>query len=310
MILFAGIPSEEPLALAIAAAQARGVPHVALYQRHAPFIDMSLDVRDGVVTGALWLWERCLPLTDVTGVYARVVDGADLPETRSRVGGPPHIAERCAFLHTVLNDWLEIADCPVLNRAAAMASNASKPYQLQRIAAAGFAVPDTLVTDDPVALRYFARAHRRVIYKSTSGVRSIVIELSPDRSDAALARLHHLPTQFQQYVDGTNVRVHVVGTEVFATEIRTNAIDYRYAHRVGADVAMSAITLPAAIADKCVDLSQRLDLPFCGIDLKRTEDGEWYCFEVNPSPAYSYYQEHTGQDIADAVVRYLSTGAS
>jgi len=309
VILFAGIPSEPPLALAIAAAEVHHVRHLVLHQRHAPFIDMSLDVRDGAVTGALWVWERCVPLTDVSGVYARVVDSANLPETRPRIGGPPHVAERCAFLHAVLNDWLEIAECPVLNRAGAMASNASKPYQLQRIVAAGFAVPDTLVTDDPDAVRHFACAHRRLIYKSASGVRSIVHELGPDRSDAALARLRNLPTQFQQYIDGTNVRVHVVGTDVFATEGRTNAVDYRYAHCDDEDVAMTAITLPAAIADRCVDLSERLELPFCGIDLKRAKDGEWYCFEVNPSPAYSYYQEHTGQKIADAVVRYLSAGA-
>ena len=308
MILFAGIPSEPPLALAIAAAQTCDAPYVLLNQRHAPYIDMSLDVREGMVTGALWVWERCLPLADVTGVYTRLVDGADLPETRPRARGgpPPGVAERCAFLHAVLNDWLEIAECPVLNRTGAMSSNASKPYQLQHIRAAGFAVPDTLVTDDRDAVRHFASAHRRVIYKSTSGVRSIVRELGPDRSDAALARLRHLPTQFQQYVAGTNVRVHVVGTDVFATEIHTSAVDYRYAHRDGADVVMAAISLPPAIADRCVDLSAQLDLPLCGIDLKRTDDGDWYCFEVNPSPAYSYYQEHTGQPIAAAIVRYLA----
>lgn len=313
LILFAGIPSEPPLALAIAAAQTCRVPHVVLNQRHAPYIDMSLDVRDGMVTGALWVWERCLPLAEVTGVYARLVDGTDLPETRTRPrGGPPiRVVERCAFLHAILNDWLEIAECPVLNRARAMSSNASKPYQLQRIVAAGFAVPDTLVTDDCDAVRDFARTHQRVIYKSTSGVRSIVRELGADRSDTALARLRHLPTQFQQYVGGTNVRVHVVGTDVFATEIETTAVDYRYANRDGADVAMTAISLPAAISDRCVELSARLELPLCGIDLKRSDDGEWYCFEVNPSPAYSYYQEHTGQPIAAAIVRYLAApGAS
>jgi hypothetical protein len=30
------------------------------------------------------------------------------------------------------------------------------------------------------------------------------------------------------------------------------------------------------------------------------------CFEVNPSPAYSYYQELTGAPISDALVRYLA----
>jgi len=51
-----------------------------------------------------------------------------------------------------------------------------------------------------------------------------------------------------------------------------------------------------------------LSLALAGIDLKRTPDGAWYCFEANPSPAYSYYQEATGQPIADALVRLLDAG--
>jgi hypothetical protein len=35
------------------------------------------------------------------------------------------------------------------------------------------------------------------------------------------------------------------------------------------------------------------------------DDGGVYCFEVNPSPAYSYFQAHTHQPIAAAVARLL-----
>jgi glutathione synthase/RimK-type ligase-like ATP-grasp enzyme len=127
-----------------------------------------------------------------------------------------------------------------------------------------------------------------------------------DASDhAALDRLRHLPTQFQAYIDGVNVRAHVVGTEVYATEIQSEAIDYRYAGRDGLETRMQPTTLPDAMAQRCVTLSHRLGLPFAGIDLKREQDGEWYCFEVNPSPAYSYYQQETGQPISDALVRFL-----
>jgi glutathione synthase/RimK-type ligase-like ATP-grasp enzyme len=92
---------------------------------------------------------------------------------------------------------------------------------------------------------------------------------------------------------------------VFATEIHTEAVDYRYAADEGADATMIPAPLPAAIVERCLRLSQLLNLPLCGIDLKRTPGGDYYCFEVNPSPAYSYYQEHTHQDVAGAIVRYL-----
>lgn len=308
MILFCGIPSEPPLALAIQAAEALGLEHVVYNQRHARFNDVVVDVRDGCVTGAIWMWEREYRLEQFRGVYTRLVESAALPESQSRGrhAPDPRAVEKATFMDGILGQWLEVAECPVLNRAAAAASNGSKPYQAQLIAASGFRVPATLVTNDPAEVRAFARTHGRVIYKSTSSVRSIVQELAPDTSDAALARVRSLPTQFQELVAGTDVRVHVVGDALFATEICSAATDYRYAGRDGLDVAMTTITLPGDVADRCVSLARRLALPFCGIDLKRTAAGEYVCFEVNPSPAYSYYQEHTGQPIAQAVVCYLA----
>ena len=53
-------------------------------------------------------------------------------------------------------------------------------------------------------------------------------------------------------------------------------------------------------------LSQGLGLAFAGIDLKITPDNRVFCFEVNPSPAFSYYEANTGQPIARAVAHYLA----
>lgn len=135
-------------------------------------------------------------------------------------------------------------------------------------------------------------------------MRSIVKELDDSRSHE-LWKVRRLPTQFQAFIDGVNIRVHVVGREVFATAVESEAVDYRYAQRDGHGLAMSPTKLPRAVAARCRRLSEVLDLPLCGIDLKRTPDGDYYCFEVNPSPAYSFYEEHTGQPISEAIVRYL-----
>jgi hypothetical protein len=52
-----------------------------------------------------------------------------------------------------------------------------------------------------------------------------------------------------------------------------------------------------------------MDLPLAGIDLRRSRvDGEWYCFEVNPSPGFSYYEEATGLPIGAAIARLLMAG--
>jgi glutathione synthase/RimK-type ligase-like ATP-grasp enzyme len=200
--------------------------------------------------------------------------------------------------------WVEIAPARIINRPCAMASNGSKPYQLALIRAAGFDVPDTLVTTDPVVALAFRERHGTIIYKSTSSVRSIVSRLGGDHLDR-LADIGNCPTQFQQYVAGTDIRVHVVGDRVFAVEIRSDADDYRYAGRAGQTTEIRASALEPALRDQCRRLAAALALPVCGIDLRRDPDGRLYCFEVNPSPGFTYYQSASEQKIAEAIADLL-----
>jgi glutathione synthase/RimK-type ligase-like ATP-grasp enzyme len=200
------------------------------------------------------------------------------------------------------------ATCCVLNPPAAAGSNGSKPYQLSLIAAAGWAVPETLVTSDLSAARAFLQRHQRVIYKSTSGVRSIVRSI--DARDEAgaekvLSRLGHGPVQWQRWIAGTDWRVHVVGRRWFATEVQCDADDYRYAPRAGQEVVLRPGRLPRGLGERAVALAHKLGLPLAGIDLRRTPQGDWVCFEVNPQPGFSYYEESTGQPIAEAVAARL-----
>lgn len=223
---------------------------------------------------------------------------------------PPELAgDRAARLRAddvdrALIAWADLTSALVVNPPAAMAANNSKPYQLRLVAEYGFAVPDTLVTTDPAAVREFAMRHERLIYKSVSGTRSIVNVLE-DAGRDRLEDVANAPTQFQEYVPGCDVRVHVAGNEVFATEVRSDANDYRYASLSGNDVALTATTVPTAVADRCRAMTSGMGLAVAGIDLRHTPDDRWVCFEVNPSPAFVYYEEATGQPIGQAIARLL-----
>ena len=109
--------------------------------------------------------------------------------------------------------------------------------------------------------------------------------------DVPLEDVRSCPTQFQGRVPGVDVRVHVVGAEIFATRIDGDADDYRYASRQGLPrPRLSATDLPDDVAKRCRLLAARLDLPVAGVDLRVTPEEEWFCFEVNPSPAFLYYE--------------------
>lgn len=57
---------------------------------------------------------------------------------------------------------------------------------------------------------------------------------------------------------------------------------------------------------RCIALARRLNLPLAGIDLRCTPEGRHVCFEVNPSPAFSFYERRAGLPIARTMARYLA----
>jgi hypothetical protein len=296
VILLYGDANDPTLRSAQVAAFCVGVDCRVVEQAHLRFHGLQVRLEAAGTTGWLMLAGERISFDRIDGVFARPLE---LPHE-------PLFPERARAFHRDFMDWLDITDfARVANRPGAMQSNLSKPYQAQLIAAVGFTVPETLVTNDPDEVRSFQRAHGRVIFKSISGIRSIVAELDETHT-ARLEQVRLLPTQFQAHVPGDDVRVHVVGTEVFATEVRSAATDYRYAARSGDTASLRTVELPDTVAERCVTLTAALGLTLSGIDLRRRPDGEYVCFEANPMPAYRYYEANTGQPISGTLIRLLA----
>ena len=305
MILVAGIPSEPPLQEALDALHNLRADVLVLSQRQGSDTDIAFSIDPvGAVEGVLRAGRRHVALREITAVYARLMDHRQIPEYQRLEPDDPE-RDRWMAVIDQLTTWLDVAPVRVVNRTSAMASNGSKPYQAQLISRHGLLTPETLITNDPEQARAFYEARPRVVYKSASGARSIVQTMKP----ADLERLRSLracPVQFQTWVPGTDVRVHVVGTEVFATAITSTATDYRYATaQVDEPAHLEAYELDDQVAERCLALTADLGLEFAGIDLKITPDGDVYCFEVNPSPAYTYFSGQTKQPIAQALARHL-----
>lgn len=257
-----------------------------------------------------------LALDAVRAAYLRPYDYRDYPAFADdgAAGGDARAA--AALVHHLMAEWADDAPALVVNRPAAEATNRAKLAQARAIAAAGFATPPSLVTNDPAALREFRARHGRVIYKSMSSVRSVVRELADgdlpggaapagdvpnaDTSDDDGAAAAFAPTLFQARVPGRNVRAHVVGGRCIACAVESDAVDYRYA-----PARLAPASLPPDVERRCVELTARLGLVLAGIDLVVTPGGDWYCLEANPNPGFSYYDACTdgavGRALADAL---------
>jgi hypothetical protein len=304
VILLWGLRGDGPIDAVAAALAASGRAFVLFDQRQS--CDARLCLSFGRRTeGTLSFGGTTVALAEVTGIYTRPYEAFRLPaiaraseEARRGVGE----------LEEGLWAFCELTRARVVNRASAMATNNSKPAQARVLEAHGFRIPETLITTDPEAARRFWGRHRDVVYKSVSGCRSIVAQLSLEH----LARLDdvvHCPTQFQKRIAGVDYRVHVVGRETFAVRVESDATDYRYAARSGKKLSLAPAELPPDVAARCIGVTRALGLLLSGIDLRRTPEGEWFAFEVNPSPCFTYYEEETGQPLTARVANLLAGSA-
>jgi hypothetical protein len=302
LILLWGIGAEEPLAAVLQELIRLGAATCLIDQYDVLNTEIELDIAADV-GGTVRTKDQAIDLAEVTACYLRPYSWQDLPAV-AHIPMNSSAWHHAAAIEDVLSCWSEITPALVVNRLAAMAGNGSKPYQLAHIRRFGFRVPDTIVTTDPGVARAFWEHHGSVIYKSVSGVRSRVSRLKPEHLER-LADVAFCPTQFQRYIAGTDYRAHVVGAEVFACKVRSEADDYRYPGPHKVDI--EARRLPWEVEDRCRRLAASMQLLVAGIDLRCSyPDGEWYCFEVNPSPAFTYYEDMAGLPIAAGIARLLA----
>ena len=190
-------------------------------------------------------------------------------------------------------------------------SAAVKPLQLRLAQQLGLRVPDTLITNDPVAAAAFIELHNeRVVHKTLSPPRHRFLATKAwSASDREmLDNLVLAPTIFQEMVtDCRELRITVIGERIFAAEFRPPAglID----GRLDLQTPYRPHTLPPDISRRLLALVRQLGLVFSTIDMKLTDEGEYVFLELNPMGQFLYVEILTGLPLTAAMAELLATGA-
>ena len=190
-----------------------------------------------------------------------------------------------------------------------------KPFQLATAARAGLAVPRTLITADPDAARAFASTcggqgkSLDAVVKTLTPVSGRYTHRLRARGLGALDALRAAPAIVQEYVDGVDLRVIVVGGSIFAMEVDARRTahpeDCRLDWENGRKTARVAV-LPVGVTRGLIAMMDRLGLDYGAFDLRRRNGGEHVFLEVNPAGQWLYVEEATGLPITDAVARLLA----
>jgi hypothetical protein len=264
---------------------------------------------------------RSLHLRDVRAAWLRrsgdpVVDATARPEVREFA--VQQARSTLAALYALIGDrWL--------SQPEAMHVAADKVRQLRCAAAAGLAVPDTVVGNDVDRVTGFhhgnVRSGRGTAIKSLwlrtqvsydGGLRVPMTtkwpeNVEPDQVDS----IRLTPAVFQEYVPKQReIRAVVIGGQVFAASVDSQAIpaarhDVRGA---GKRAGWEAYDLPADVCRALLEMVRGLALRFCSADLVLTPDGRHVFLDLNPNGQWLWLELEAGLPLSAAMADVLAAG--
>jgi glutathione synthase/RimK-type ligase-like ATP-grasp enzyme len=249
----------------------------------------------------LALGGRTIDLADVDAVWYRRPRLPQLPSDYSEEEAAWASREAYEALQglwrTLTARWVNHPDA---NRRAEC-----KPDQLCVARGLGLAIPPTLITNVPARLTAFLERHPSVICKPLlDGLvprgedQQLFFTSEIEAGAPTVEALGNEPYLFQGLVEKElDVRVTVIGTEVFAVGIESQAVeDTRIDWRRGAERGLPhrVLELPNETRKGCLALCRHYGLEFGAIDLALGPDGGYTFFEINPNGQWAWLERETG----------------
>jgi len=257
-----------------------------------------------------------LDLGTVSAVwYRRVAMGQRIPETMDPQLRRAAIDESRATIQGMIASLDAFHLDPVyrLRRAE------NKQLQLKIAKDVGLEIPRTLITNEPEAVRRFAReCSQGIIMKTLSsfaiyerGEQKVVFTNLVQTQDLEhLADLRYCPATFQEQVPkALELRTTIVADRVFTASIDSqrsekSSIDWRR-DGLGLIDEWEPYELPAEVEERLLKLMRFLSLNYGAADFILTPDGHHVFLEVNPVGEFFWLEKYRGLPLSGAIAHLL-----
>lgn len=282
-------------------------PFLLDYSRFPKKISINLNFgsqREKVLRDAEW---GALSLNDVGAVWWRRPQPFGIPEEIThpayRQFAASEAYEVFAGLPGLLNArWINIPGADDLAHR--------KVFQLRLAEKMNMEIPDTLVTNAVDEALDFIKKQGpgEVIFKAFAGNpqswRETRLVRETELKEIDMVQL--APVIFQSYVKGTDIRVTVIDSHIFAAEIDISGGDYPIDFRMNYQNAdIRPIELPNPIKEQIRQLMETLGLVYGAIDYRKTPEGKYLFLEINPAGQWLFIEQQTGQAITETLARTL-----
>ena len=272
--------------------------------------DLALEDRGGDVTFVVD--GRRIAGNDVRAVWRR------RPWPGGRVASDPRYAQAAAWQARAAFDAAVSALPHVVNDPAKEREADHKGRQLGLANRLGFAVPETLISNAPDAVRAFVhdvrgRGHRVVtkllvpLSSTMNGAGAFVYTTTLSDDDVlALNDVRWAPQIFQRRIDKTHdVRVQIMGDAIVAGAVACSSDDWR----ISSSGYFTRWTLPSRIEAACLAFARAQGLVTSAIDLVVDQDGQHWFLENNPAGEWGMLERDLGLGLHHALARCLVAGA-
>jgi hypothetical protein len=279
-------------------------------------VSMSLAYAGAGFTGA-WPGVASIYAQDISAVWQSLAVGTSLPEMA------PGMRETCvAASELAVVGLLGSLQVFQLDPYWTKARADNKPHQLRVAQRVGLDIPETLISNDPDAVRAFAHRCGPVIMKmlvqpASTGPATDEAEVvfTTAMTAADLDQLDGLdlcPMIFQEQIENQlDVRVTIVGKHVFSAALDRTARgggdpDWRrQSYALDRAPSWAAHALPSDVADRLVRLLDALGLNYGAADLIVRPDGRHVFLELNASGAFAFLGDGHAGPIAQAIAEVL-----
>lgn len=183
-----------------------------------------------------------------------------------------------------------------------------KPGHLHLFGTLDVPVPDTLFTNDPDEVRSFYESHDRVIFKAVTRGGTPHVMSDEDVTEERLANLATAPVQFQEYVEGEDLRVYVLDGEVVGAtryESDTENFSFKLDQKEGREVSVEPASPSDGLVGSVTEATAKSGLTYGAVDVRRRPDGTYALLELNEAPKFAAADIDADQDVAGALAEFL-----
>jgi RimK family alpha-L-glutamate ligase len=272
------------------------------------------------LTDALAPYNAKVILADLAGCLIDLDSptGLTIPELRDTLpdavivrGIAPGTLEQITLRMDVLHTLSEL-NVPVLNTAKAIEHTVDKARTSLRLHLAGINTPKTWACENndktyDIAKQQLKQGHTLVLKPlfgcQGKGIERIttILELERQAPVGETFYLQHyispfIPNQWQDW------RLMVVDGQVIAAMSR-HSKHWITNFAQGADCL--AATVNKEMTALALNAAKAVDAAYAGVDIIRTEDGDYTVLEVNSVPAWKGLQQATGINVADHIAQAI-----